>query len=372
MLRRREYLLGSLGAGLLALGGRALAADDAVLVALKQAVGARDKAAGMIAVVIDDTGSRTASWGRSGAPNGAMNGDTVFEIMSNTKVLTSLLLADMVERGEVAFDDPVARYLPVSLRERGGPITLLDLATYTSGLPNMPDNVPPNWYATPAPMAAYTQAQLFAFLSGYLPAYAPGTHYEYANLGFGLLGIALARRAGKPYEQLLVERICNPLGLADTRLTLSADMKRRMARGHDLEMKPTEPWELPAIAGAGYVRSTANDLTRFIRACLGLAPTPLDAALARMTATQRPTSLAGTKAGMGWYVTAAEGGEIVWKSGLSMGCNTFMGYCRQRRRGVVLLANFLWLPLDAGTIGMGVRLIDPDFRGADFNLLYPH
>jgi hypothetical protein len=75
---------------------------------------------------------------------------------------------------------------------------------------------------------------------------------------------------------------------------------------------------------------------------------------------------------MGWYVTAAEGGDIVWKSGLSMGCNTFMGYCRQRRRGVVLLSNFLWRPLDAGTIGMGVKMIDPDFRGADFDLLYPH
>jgi CubicO group peptidase (beta-lactamase class C family) len=301
-----------------------------------------------------------------------MDGDTVFEIMSITKVLTSLLLADMVERGEVALHEPVARYLPVTLRERGGPITLLDLATYTSGLPNMPANVPPDWYASTAPMAAYTQAQLFTFLSGYLPEHAAGTHYEYANLGFGLLGIALASRAGKPYEELLVERVCNPLGLAHTRLTLNEDMRRSMAQGHDLAMKPTGPWELRAIPGAGYARSTANDLTTFIKACLGFTRTPLEPALTRMTATQRPTSLAGTKAGMGWYVTAAEGGEIVWKSGLSMGCNTFIGYCRQSRRGVVLLANFLWQPLDAGTIGMGVKLVDADFRGADFNLLYPH
>lgn len=372
MLRRRECLLGSIGVGLLALGGKAIATDETVLAALKRTVGTRDKAAGMIAVIIDDTGSRMMSWGTSGAPNGALNGDTVFEIMSNTKVLTSLLLADMVERGEVALDDPVARYLPVALRERGGPITLLDLATYTSGLPNMPANVPTNWYATAAPMAAYTQEQLFAFMSGHLPEHAPGTHYEYANLSFGLLGIALARRIGKPYEQLLVERVCNPLGLAHTRLTLNKSMRRRMAQGHDLGMKPTDRWEFPAIPGAGYVCSTANDLARFVKACMGLTRTPLKAALTRMAATQRPTSLAGTNAGMGWYVTAAESGEIVWKSGLSLGCNTFMGYCKQRRRGVVLLGNFLWQPLDAGTIGMGVKLIAPDFPGADFNLLYPH
>jgi CubicO group peptidase (beta-lactamase class C family) len=372
MLLRREYLLGSIGAGLLALGGKALAADDAVLAALKQAVGPRENVAGMIAVVMDETGTRMTSWGRSGAPNGVMNGDTVFEIMSITKVLTSLLLVDMVERGEVAFDDPVGRYLPVTLRERGGPITLLDLATYTSGLPNMPANAPSNWYATAAPMSAYTQEQLFAFLSDYLPNYAPGTHYEYANIGFGLLGIALARRAGQPYEQLLVERVCDPLGLAHTRLALSEDMRRRMAQGHDLGMKPTDLWELRAIPGAGYVRSTANDLTTFVKACLGMAPTPLEPALMRLTATQRPTTLAGTNVGLGWYITAAPGGEIVWKSGLSLGCNTFVGYCRQRRRGVVLLSNFLWQPLDAGTIGMGVKLVDPDFRGADFDLLYPH
>jgi CubicO group peptidase (beta-lactamase class C family) len=372
MLRRREILLGSIGAGLAALGSKALAADDAVLAALKEAVGPRGSQAGMIAIITDDTGSRLTAVGRSGAPDGVMNGDTVFEIMSITKVLTALLLAEMVERGEVAFDDPVARYLPVTLREQGGPITLLDLATYTSGLPNMPTNVAPDWYARAAPMAAYTEAQLFDFLAGYQPQHAPGTHYEYANIGFGLLGIALARRAGKPYEQLLVERVCNPLRMAHTRLKLSGEMQQRMALGHDVAMKPTELWELRAIPGAGYVRSTANDLTRFLKACLGLTATPLEKALARLTATQRPTSLAGTKAGMGWYITAADRGEIVWKSGLSMGCNTFIGYCPQRRRGVVLLSNFLWQPLDAGTIAIGVKLVDPSFPGADFNLLYPH
>ncbi len=113
MLRRREILLGSIGAALLALGGPVLAADEAVLAALKQAVGPRDGEAGMIAIVTDDAGSRLTFLGHSGAPDGALNGDTVFEIMSITKVLTALLLAEMVERGEVALDDPVARYLPV-------------------------------------------------------------------------------------------------------------------------------------------------------------------------------------------------------------------------------------------------------------------
>jgi len=374
MLHRREYLLGSIGAGIVTLGGACIAAPaaDPIRAALKQTVGTRANVAGMVAVVIDEAGTRMTTYGSSGVPDLTLDGNSVFEIMSNTKVLTSLLLADMVSRGEVAFDDPVAKYLPLTLHEQGRPITLFDLATYTSGLPNMPGNLPPNWYALANPMAAYTEAQLFEFLSSYVPQYDPGTHYEYANLGFGLLGIALARRAGKSYDELLIERVCAPLGLAHTRITLTDDMRRHLVQGHDLDLKPTHIWDWPAMPGAGCVRSTAKDLTVFVQACMGLVPTPLGGPLGRMLETQRPTSLAGTNAGLGWYVTADAGGQIVWKSGLSGGCNTFIGFSPQRRRGAVLLSNFLWQPIDAGTIAMGVKLINPDFPPVDFGALYLH
>ncbi|MEI9968287.1 MAG: serine hydrolase [Terracidiphilus sp.] len=145
----------------------------------------------------------------------------------------------------------------------------------------------------------YTEAKLYEFLSSYLPQYEPGTHYEYANVGFGLLGIALARRAGKSYEELLVERVCNPLGLADTRITLTSEMRRHMVQGHDMDMKPTQFWDWPAMPGAGYARSTAKNLTVFVKACLGLAPTALGASFARLVETRRPTPLAGTEVGDG-------------------------------------------------------------------------
>jgi hypothetical protein len=75
---------------------------------------------------------------------------------------------------------------------------------------------------------------------------------------------------------------------------------------------------------------------------------------------------------MGWYVTSAGDDNLVWKSGLSMGCNTFMGYSQRTGRGAVLLANFLWQPIDVGTISLGNKLVKPTFQGADFNVLYPH
>jgi CubicO group peptidase (beta-lactamase class C family) len=370
----RRCLLGSLGALTLARPGDAATLMEPVQAMLRQAVGTRANIAGMLAVIIDEDRSQMTSYGSSGVPGLALDGEAVFEVMSNTKVLTSLLLADMAGRGEVRLEDPVAKYLPPSLKlhEVGGPIRLVDLATYTSGLPNMPGNLPPNWYALPNPLADYTQDQFFSFLSGYKPQHAPGSHYEYANAGFGLLGIALARRAGKTYEELLIERVCAPLGLAHTRINLTDDMRRHLVQGHDLKLKPTHIWDFTALPGAGYARSTANDLTVFIKACLGLVETPLRGAMARMTQIQRPTGLPGTNAGMGWYVTQDQGDQIVWKSGLSAGCNTFVGYAPQRRRGAVLLANFLWQPIDAGIIAMGVKLISPDFQPVDFNVLYPH
>jgi len=203
-----------------------------------------------------------------------------------------------------------------------------------------------------------------------VPKYEPGTHYEYANLGFGLLGIALARRAGRSYEELLIERVCNPLGLSHTRIALSADMRRHLVQPHDLELKPTPLWDFPAIPGAGVVRSSCRDLTVFLEACMGLKPTPLRAAMTRLVETRKPTNLAGTQAGLGWYITSTKDDEIVWKSGLSGGCNTFIGFSTRHRRGAIVLSNFLWRPIDAGTISLGVKLIDPDFQPVNFGALY--
>ncbi|HEY1876890.1 MAG TPA: serine hydrolase domain-containing protein, partial [Rhizomicrobium sp.] len=305
-------------------------------------------------------------------PGVAMDRDTVFEIMSITKILTALLLTDMAQRGEVAFDDPLAKYLPssVTLHATGRPVTLLDLATYRSGLPNMPGGLAPDWYQRPNPLRDYTQENLHAFLSGMVPKYAPGAHYQYDNLGFGLLGIALARRAGMSYEQLLVERVCDPLGLAHTRITPTGEMQRHLMQDHDLDLKPFPLWQAPAMPGLGSGRSTASDLATFLKACLGLSHTPLSGALARLTQTRGSTTLAGTDAALAWFVTSDGGEEIVWKSGLSNGCNSFIGYSPQRRRGAIVLSNFIWRPIDSGTINIGMKAIKPDFHAMDFTPLY--
>jgi CubicO group peptidase (beta-lactamase class C family) len=344
---------------------------------LQEAVGQREANAGMVAAAVDRRGARTISHGSSGVANLAMDGDTVFEIGSITKVLSALLLADMTARGEVAFDDPVADYLPptATLGVRGRPITLLDLATYTSGLPGMPDNLPPGWQTSANPLADYTPDALYAFLSGHTPAYEPGARYAYANLGYGVLGLALARRAGKSYEELLVERICDPLGLDHTRITLSPDVRAHVAQGHNLGMEPAQLLDMPALQGAGAVRGTASDLIVFLRACMGLDRTPLNGALARLLETRRPTPLAGTDAALGWFISSDEGEQIVWKTGATSGYGTFVGFSTQMRRGAIVLENFLARPsgggpVDGTVLNIGMHMINPDFLPGDTALLY--
>jgi D-alanyl-D-alanine-carboxypeptidase/D-alanyl-D-alanine-endopeptidase len=238
MLRRRDFLRGAIATSVLIRQARAQAvSDDEVRNILQDRIDRARQSVGIVAVTFgSDRENITTTYGRSDAKNGRpLDGDTVFEIGSISKVFTTLLLAEMVTRGEVALNDPVAKYLPgnAAMPARNEKqITLLDLATYTSGLPRLPDGID---NTSDNPYAAYTIAQLYAFLSNHTLRFDPGTHYEYTNLGFGLLGHVLALRANASYEELVISRICAPLGLEDTRISLNTSMRERLAQGSSIQ-----------------------------------------------------------------------------------------------------------------------------------------
>jgi CubicO group peptidase (beta-lactamase class C family) len=273
-----------------------------------------------------------------------LDGDTVFEIGSITKVFTGLLLAHMVERGEVALDDPVVKYPParVTAPERDGrQITLIDLATHTAGLPRWPDDIAPgdlspkDWSN---PYTDYTVEQLHAFLSRYRLRRDIGASHAYSNLGMGLLGRALAHRAGLDFESLVRERITGPLGMADTAIALSSDQAARFATGHDQARRPVAAWDMPTFAGAGALRSTAGDLLTFLAAELGFTETPLKAAMAAQTLPRRPSDADYIQT-LGWRVDPEPAGEIVWHGGATGGFRCFMMFDARRRVGVVMMTN---------------------------------
>jgi D-alanyl-D-alanine-carboxypeptidase/D-alanyl-D-alanine-endopeptidase len=257
-------------------------------------------------------------YGRLAADGPTPGADTIFEIGSITKVFTALVLADMVERGEVTFETPVSQLLPgVAVPSRNGrAITLADLTTHTSGLPRLPTNLDAT--SLENPYARYRAADLYAFLAGHALSRDPGAHWEYSNLGAGLLGHALSMKAGVSYEELLRRRVLTPLAMADTTITIAPGQRARMATAHDGEGRPVAWWDFDALAGAGGVRSTAADMLTFAAAAMG-GDTPLEAAFARMTALRRPTGQAMTKQLAGWIAMPAADVELLAHDGGTAG-----------------------------------------------------
>ena len=315
---------------------------------LERRIDQQKQAVGIVVGVIEPNGRRVVAYGKlaNGDPR-TLDGDTIFEIGSISKVFTSLLLADMVNRKEVTLDDPAAKYLPENVRmpERNGKsITLLDLSTHSSGLPPLPGNLKPE--------ADYSMDDLYQFLSGYTLPRDPGSEFEYSNLGGGLLGHLLAYRAGTDYESSIATRITQPLSMPDTGITVSSSMKRRMATGHNAILAPAANWDLPTLAGAGALRSSANDMLTFLEAFLGYKESPLAPAMKAMLEVRRP--LGQATIGLGLIIVSPDGREIAWHNGGTGGFRSWVGYDPKERLGVVVLSNA------GGVDDIGFHLLNPN------------
>jgi D-alanyl-D-alanine-carboxypeptidase/D-alanyl-D-alanine-endopeptidase len=326
---------------------------------LVKRVDQQKQAVGIVVGIVEPVGRRVVAYGNLGNllnkdDRRAADGDTIFEIGSVTKVFTSLLLADMVNRGEVALDDPAAKYLPenVKMPERSGRfITLLDLSTHRSGLPPMPGNLKPGDPRNSD--AGYSVNDLYEFLSGYTLPRDPGSEYEYSNLGGGLLGHILACRTGTDYESLIGSRITRPLGMPDSGIAPSSSMKQRLATGHNSILTPVANSDFSTpLAAAGALCSSANDMLTFLEAFLGYKESPLVPAMKAMLEVRRPAGQ--LQIGLGWLIFSTDGREIVWHNGGTGGFRSFVGYDPKERIGVVVLSN-----ASNGVDDIGFHLLNP-------------
>ena len=343
----------SLAAGSVVCGAQAPEIPAAVLQSIHSRVD-HGYNVGIVVGVVNPNGIRHYAYGRTHAGGeSAPDEDTVFEIGSITKVFTSILLADMVEQGDLALEDPIQRFLPDSISvptRNGESITLEHLATHTSGLPRMPTNFAPADAANP--YADYSVGQLYAFLDGYRLRRDIGAQYEYSNYGAGLLGHILARRAGTSYEELVKRRILDRLGMTSTGVTLTADLADRLADGH-AGTAVVSNWDIPTLAGAGALRSTARDMLVFLSANLALTESPL---LGAMQATHHPRYATGSPdmhVGLGWHIRSGSR-EVVWHNGGTGGYRSFAGFVAATQTGVVVLTNSTQSADD-----VGFHLLDP-------------
>lgn len=236
------------------------------------------KHAGIVVGILRGGDQWVAGYGSFDAGRQPPDEDAIFEIGSVTKVFTTLVLAEMVVRGDVALDDPAQKHLPSNVQMpkwRGQEITLFHLATHTSSLPRLPGNLWKTVKDAANPYANYQVSDMYEFLSGHKLKRPIGSRVAYSNLGMGLLGHILGLVAGKSYEELVSEHILRPLGMNHTSIALSPEQQGRLAPGHTSRGKVTATWDIPALAGCGGLRSTAGDVLRFMAASMNCATGPL-------------------------------------------------------------------------------------------------
>lgn len=284
-----------------------------------------------IAVVDGDRVEHLGHGRRSRDDSDQPDEHTVFEIGSATKVFTALLLAEMVERGEVGLDDPLSDHLPdgvASPRRDEREPTLGQLADHTSGLPRLPPNL--DGPDLRDPYAGYGEAELFEGVGRAELRTVPGERYAYSNFAVGLLGTLLSRAAQQPYPALVQARLLEPLGLRHTGFETEGSA---VVPGHDATGNAVPSWTFQAIAPAGALLSTTVDLSTFLRA--NLAPEgPLGTAIRR---THEPRAeIPGGRIGLGWHV---DGDGVRWHNGQTAGHHAYLGFDPAHDAGVAVLCN---------------------------------
>jgi D-alanyl-D-alanine-carboxypeptidase/D-alanyl-D-alanine-endopeptidase len=277
---------------------------------------------------------------------GTARPDSIFEIGSVTKTFTGLILAQMIEQRKVQLHAPVRELLPAGTvaKPQGREITLLDLVTHHSGLPRMPDNLHP---ADPSnPYADYRAAELYAFIGTRGVERPENARFSYSNVGFGLLGQALADRAKTPYARLLEEQITAPLGLKDTVISLTPQQQARVIQGHTADHRNTHAWDLDALAGTGAIRSTADDLLTYLEANLHpekIAFGPSAGSTARalpkaitLSHEVQDEAESGSHIAFAWLVDPS---GIYWHNGGTGGYSSFVFFNPAQDSAAVVLVN---------------------------------
>jgi CubicO group peptidase (beta-lactamase class C family) len=294
--------------------------------------------------------------------NPELDAATRFEIGSATKVFTSLALAIMADAGTVALTDPIQRHLPESVEApamNSKEVQLQHLASHTAGLPRLPPNMSKSKLFVFSvtrrsnPYEGYSRDLLHEGVGLTRLRAEPGTRYEYSNFGAGLLGQILADKAGTDYETLVIERICTPLKMTRTGITLSPEDGAAMAPPCLKNGRRTVSWDLDALAGAGGLRSTVNDLLTFLAAHVDPSSTALGPAIA-LTLTERFQENETLSIGLGWHCAKKRDRTIWWHNGGTGGYSSFIGFDPESKAAVAVLVN---MDAAAAVTREGIRLV---------------
>lgn len=309
---------------------------------------------GMVVGIVDENGSYLYSYGYHGVDKQKITQDTIFEIGSMSKVFTGLLLAEAVDSGSAALDDPIRSCIPqefITGQAFYDQITLAHLTTHTSGLPRQPPALDftagslISGLTGGNPYGKVTREKVFSYLGRTAAPKSIGTDFNYSNYGVGLLGACLSSQKGLSYEETLRRTITDPLEMTNTAIQLDQEQATLFVPGYRgylrlgrlvLGIKNT-PWLMgEGLAGAGGIRSSGADMLKFLEACISEELDFIPLAKKPIFRIDETSEIA-----MGWIVEQNLAGNqtVIWHNGQTGGFNSYIALFADQPRGVFVIAN---------------------------------
>lgn len=297
---------------------------------------------GLAVGIIDNNDQKNLVYGKNDKDKKTLiDNQTIFEIGSISKVFTNIVLADMSLNKELNLNDPIVKYLPKSkkaLEFKNRKINFVDLATHTSGLPRLPEDLDKTIKIESQPYAEYTKDNLYNYVLKYKLKREIGKTYEYSNLGTGLIGEALADIEKTSYEDLIKNHITSKLKMNSTGIHFNKSQMIHFSTGHD-KGQSVPMWDFKSMQGAGAIKSDLNDMMKFLSANMSLIEdNPLQKAMDLSHQLQFQDTNFGI--GLGWHITKIKTGDkVIWHNGATAGFTSFIGFIKDKKVGVVILSN---------------------------------
>ncbi|MEM1322859.1 MAG: serine hydrolase domain-containing protein [Bacteroidota bacterium] len=297
-----------------------------------------DKVPGfMIGIIVGDS-TFVLSYGSTNRDSAVPPTDhTLYELGGMTKVFSATLVKQLADQELMHFDSSLNRYLPPAQRnEACDHITIGSLLTHTSGLPKMPFDFGSRETIDNNPYAFYTHDDLLEFYQEYGGTEGFG-QYNYSNVGFALLGLAVEYVTGLSYEKALVQYVLQPFGLKNTAVQLDSLKARQLAQGYTAGRKATPPWAFQSFAASEGLKSDVIDLLQFLRSNIDTHHQKL----ALLHQRRQPTLLTrNTYIATGWHsIKNKKYYDVILHPGNTSGYHSFMAFVKETRTGIVILSN---------------------------------
>ena len=288
--------------------------------------------------IIDPDSTYTYSFGETRKGNDQTpDANTIYEIGSVTKVFTTALLTIIEHKNVLSYGDTIGQYFS----ELKQPVTLLQLANHSSGFPKLPHNFGSKEQDANQPYINYTQEDLLSFLEKYVLTKPSGEKYTYSHTAYALLTEIIEEAGGATFDELLQNYLFNHLKMNDTRIILNDEQQSRLAQGNS-QGGEVPAWEYRSFEGALGLKSTVNDLLKFLSMHLGDHHKILDETLRKNFERHHESNFrSDTYSGLGWHVQSPRRRvpDVYIHVGATHGCYAFVALAPHSHTAVVVLSN---------------------------------